>query len=78
MHLKSNPPALVLSASALSSFVGCRHRTALALGVAVGELANPSVEGIGQSVSWWRLVTVRTTESMPTIRTQARSTFKGL
>lgn len=43
MHLKGTPPALVLSASDLSSFVGCRHRTALDLGVALGELAKPSV-----------------------------------
>ncbi|BCS31390.1 hypothetical protein TBR22_A05910 [Luteitalea sp. TBR-22] len=43
MHLKGTPPALVLSASDLSSFVGCRHRTALDLGVALGELAKPTV-----------------------------------
>jgi predicted RecB family nuclease len=43
MHLKAPPPALVLSASDLSAFIGCRHRTALDLGVALGELEKPSV-----------------------------------
>jgi len=41
MQLKGTPPTLVLSASDLSSFVGCRHRTALDLGVALGELPTP-------------------------------------
>lgn len=41
MQLTGTPPTLVFSASDLSSFVGCRHRTALDLGVALGESAKP-------------------------------------